>query len=87
MSHFRLRRAGEDDSLDTLGPIPFPTFGPLDDDPMDNPSQDAADRTLRLAHDIEHTLDEVQRRLDTVKEQIDDAFRLPSPDDWPPAAA
>jgi hypothetical protein len=85
MSHFRLRGCDKNDSPDNAGPIPFPMFGPLD--AADPTNEDAADRALRLAHDIEHTLDEVQRRLDTVKDHLDDAFRLPDPDDWPPTAA
>lgn len=86
MSHFRLRRYNEDDSPDTPEPIPFPMFGPLEEVAADE-DEDDTDRALRLAHAIERSLDEVQRRLDSVKDQLDDAFRLPDPDDWPPAAA
>lgn len=88
MRDFRLRRDDDEEGpLDAPEPIPFPSFDPPDASDAERSENKNADRAVRLARVIEDSLDEVQRRLDQVKNQLDDAFRLPGPDDWPPPAA
>jgi len=43
--------------------------------------------SLELARHVESALDDLQRRLDRVKEEMDAAYRFPGPEDWPPSAA
>ena len=48
---------------------------------------DAPEDSLELAQRIEATLDQLQQRLDQVKDELDSVYRFPSPDDFPPVAA
>ncbi|TVQ33846.1 MAG: hypothetical protein EA376_01010 [Phycisphaeraceae bacterium] len=43
--------------------------------------------SIDMARHIESALDDLQRRLDRVKEEMDAAYRFPGPEDWPPSAA
>lgn len=85
MSYLRLRFT-ENDVDDTPSSIPFPSMDQFRRADDDAPNDE--DRALKLAREIEDALDDVQRRLDDVKDQLDGAFRMPSSsDNWPPAAA
>jgi len=43
---------------------------------------------MRLARNIERSIDSMQRRLEQVKDDLDaEVYHLPDPDDWPPQAA
>lgn len=42
---------------------------------------------LDLASHIEDALDELQKRLDRVRDEIESVYRFPGPGEWPPHAA
>ncbi len=59
--------------------LPFPQEV-IADENSPAPALDLADR-------IEQSLDDLQRRIDKVKDEIDSAYRFPGPEDWPPHSA
>lgn len=94
MSELRLRLIDDDrpdPAADAPAPIPFPSpprdEGSLSSGGAGYEQEAAEDRAVRLAQQIERSLDDVQRRLDHVKDQLDGAFHLPTEDDLPPSAA
>lgn len=52
----------------------------------DEETSDQVD-ALDLASRIEHTLEQLQRRLDKVKDELEGVYRFPDPTDWNRPAA
>lgn len=42
---------------------------------------------LEIARQLESALEDIQQRLDKVRDDLDAAYRFPGPEDWPPTAA
>lgn len=62
-----------DDEKPAPQPLPFPRQSQGDSDD--------------LAEALEETIEQMRRSLDELAEEIDEVYRLPDPDDGPPAAA
>ncbi len=42
---------------------------------------------IEFARQLESALDDLQSRLDKVRDDLESAYRFPGPEDWPPSAA